>query len=390
MPVARVLVISEFFPHAANPHAGIFVHQQLQHLRSAEVVAVLAPAMRYPPLARYAHLARIAPHGHSRLVNGTPVTFVALPYLPLLAEHYLPQLFLVKSQRVIKQHRLAFEAVHAFWAYRSGWVAARLAARACVPLILSVQGSDLNQWLHERRKRGKLLHALHAASRVLVLNRELQDKAIAAGVARENICLVPQGVDVERFAPREPTLRRELQQRWPGHFVYVCIANHFHVKGIDVLLQALALGATSLAVIFVGEGPETAQLQRLAASLKIASRVYFAGAQPPEDIPDWLNAADAVVIPSRSEGGPAVLLEALACGKPVVATRTGMVPEVLADSTCGLKVPPADPQALSAAMMELTRRSWDHHAIRERALHYAWPEISAQISNTYREVISYA
>ena len=157
-----------------------------------------------------------------------------------------------------------------------------------------------------------------------------------------------------------------------------------------MLLHALALVPTSQAVALIGEGPETMQLQELAISLNIASRVYFAGARAPEEIPDWLNAADAVVIPSRSEGGPAVFLEALACGKPVVATRTGMMPEVLADSTCGLMVPPEDPRALSVAMTELPRRKWNHNAIQQRALQYAWPEIGAQISNTYREVVTHA
>ncbi|MGH7255618.1 MAG: glycosyltransferase, partial [Nitrospirales bacterium] len=104
----------------------------------------------------------------------------------------------------------------------------------------------------------------------------------------------------------------------------------------------------------IGTGPLRKEYEGLASRLGIASAVHFLGARP--DVPDCLGAMDVFVLPSRNEGMGRALVEAMAAGRPVVATRVGGVPAVVEDRRSGLLVPPANPDALAAALDELLRR----------------------------------
>lgn len=122
------------------------------------------------------------------------------------------------------------------------------------------------------------------------------------------------------------------------------------------LIDAAALLAPSwpdLRVAIVGDGPLLPALRDRAAVLGIAGRVHLPGFR--DDVPDLLPALDAFAFPSREEGLGSALLEAMAAGVPVVATRAGGIPEVVRDGVDGLLVPPADPPALAAALDRILR-----------------------------------
>lgn len=387
MAKPRVLIISEFYPHAAETYAGVFVREQISHFKSCEVAAVIAPAVQYPPLPRYRRLRAVQPAAGMQQEAGYPVIRVPVRYLPVIAESFACMEFYRRTATAIAQHRLAFDLIHAHWAYRSGFVASTLAQKFARPFVLTAQGSDIHTWLFERRKRAKILSALRAAKAIIALNEGLRNTILAQGVAKNKLHLIPQGVDCEGYKPSSFKTNNLRPAASEPAFLCLCVANHYRVKGVDILLHALTLTDQKINLLLVGAGPETAALKSLAHELGLGARVTFAGAQPPEAIPDWINAADAVVIPSRNEGGPAVLLQAMACGKPVVSTAVGMVPAVITDERLGLTVPVDDTQALAAALERVRTMSWDASHIREQVLSFSWPNISARIENVYRAVL---
>ena len=116
--------------------------------------------------------------------------------------------------------------------------------------------------------------------------------------------------------------------------------------------------------MLVGAGGERARLERLAREAGIEAGVFFLGALPQRQVADWIAAADLLCLPSHSEGSPNVVVEALASGVPVVATRVGGVPDLVADGVNGLLVPPADAHALSAALDEALRRAVEYRRAR--------------------------
>lgn len=168
--------------------------------------------------------------------------------------------------------------------------------------------------------------------------------------------VIPNGVDAERLlreaaAPPDGPLPEE-----PPHaFVALVPATLARRKGQDVLLRALvrlpAATPRPLRVWLAGDGPDQAALRRLAARLGLGARVRWLGRR--RDVFPLMARADAVVLPSRTEGHPLALLEAMTLGRAVLATAVGGVPEVVADGRTGLLVPPEDPDALAAALARL-------------------------------------
>ena len=106
---------------------------------------------------------------------------------------------------------------------------------------------------------------------------------------------------------------------------------------------------SSLDVIFVGDGKLGIELRSRVQQLGLNDTIQFAGRRPPDEVPSWMAAADLLCLPSRREGCPNVVLEALACGRPVVASNVGGVPELLSEQN-GIVVPPDNPDRLAAGM----------------------------------------
>lgn len=153
----------------------------------------------------------------------------------------------------------------------------------------------------------------------------------------------------------------------------ICVARLEHYKGIDVLLRALALlqaEGIHLTMRIAGDGAERGALESLARTLGLRD-VQFAGAVAPDRVGDELRTADLMILPSRGEGLPLAIIEAMAYGLPVVATRVGGNEEVVEDGVTGLLVPPEQPEALATAIVRLVRDHEARHRMADAARH-AW------------------
>lgn len=173
--------------------------------------------------------------------------------------------------------------------------------------------------------------------------------------------------------------------------VFVAVARLDYIKGLDVLLEAMAqLGDTAKTVdlVIIGDGPERSSLENLAASRNL-SRVRFLGARG--DVQFLLAAFDGLLLPSRSEGLPLAVLEAMANSVPVLATPVGEVPAVLAHGEAGMIASGNDPRAFSRALEEFIVRADLREQFRERGLHrvraeYSFEAMSDRYDELYREV----
>ncbi|MCA1829743.1 MAG: glycosyltransferase family 4 protein, partial [Myxococcales bacterium] len=168
-----------------------------------------------------------------------------------------------------------------------------------------------------------------------------------AGVPRERIHSIPNGVDTAHFRPASLEERAELRRTLglPPRPTIVYAGRLARVKGIDVLLDAWPRFEGKAQLCLVGGGEDEGVLRAQAAKLR---GVHFVG--PVRDAAPWLRAADAGVLPSRSEGLSVALLEAMSCGLPMVATAVGGSAGAIDDGIDGLLVPPEDPAALAIAL----------------------------------------
>lgn len=205
---------------------------------------------------------------------------------------------------------------------------------------------------------------------IIVLSSRMKDYPIAHNFPLPDIQLIPNGVDITRFHPLQPQVLGDDYKQplalpstsvstpatGPKAWTVVCVARLNFEKGIDVLLHAwhlVHMEAPQAHLLVVGDGPLLAQLQRMAQELAISDCITFARTQ--YDIPAQLNRGSIAVLPSRSEGMPNAILEAMACGLPCVATRVSGSEDLIQHGENGLLVDVYDYQAMAQAILTLLR-----------------------------------
>jgi len=245
------------------------------------------------------------------------------------------------------------DACIAFFGIPCGPAAWLLKLLCGVPYIVSLRGGDVPGFqpydlAGYHRVTGPLIRFLWRGAAHVVANSQGLAALARQSAGQTPIRMIPNGVDTARFTPAESR-----EEGGPVRLVFV--GRVVHQKGLDVLLSALAKlpSEADYALTIVGDGPLRGALTEQAASLGVLPRLRFAGWAGREEMPELLRRADLFVFPSRDEGMPNAVLEAMAAGLPVVATRISGNEEVVADGETGLLVPPDDPDALAGALAGL-------------------------------------
>jgi starch synthase len=229
---------------------------------------------------------------------------------------------------------------------------------------------------------------LKAATRVIAVSEHEAACLLRMGVARDRIRVIPNGVDVEEFAGVGTRRDRE---GLVGLFVGRLDPDQ---KGLDVLIRAMAMLPRSppLRLRLVGEDWGGAELLRqLAQRLGVADRLSYIGKLSRSELVKEFAEADFLVLPSRFEPFGVVILEAMAAGLPVIASRVGGIPEIVAEGRTGLLVEPDSPDALAESLEHLSQDESLRHsmgrAARERVEEYAWDSIVPRILSVFVEAL---
>ena len=300
----------------------------------------------------------------------------------------LMQLCEVRNINVLHSHNVRAN-IHARVAGKRAGVPARVST-----IHNSVYHYDV-PWLNQRLYALAERLTLRWCDRVIAVSEGIaQELRSRYGLPADRITVVPNGVDPERLQAR--VSREEVRAKAavpPQATVLLQVGRLTPQKGFDVLFKAVAGIAgrfPDLVVLVVGEGPLRAELEGLARQLQITPAVRFLGHR--EDVADLLNAADLVTLASRSEGMPYTLLEAMGCGRAVVATRIGGIEEVIKEEGTALLVPTEDPEALAGAIVELlddrARAAEVGTAAREYIMaHHTAAGMVAQVQSIYRDLL---
>lgn len=381
------VVFAKLFPNPAEPYRGIFVADQARATASAIDWAVVAPV---PWVPRFAAKLFNKPYvrGHATF-DGRPLLRPRYPVMPkrMLYATVAP-LIALAARPAFERACSAVDArfVHAHDLYPSGAAARRLCARKGLPYVLTVHGLDLYSNLENHRWRAEIVAAGRSAEAIVCVGSRLaRDCVTELGVDPRRVLVIPNTYDTERFVACERT-RDAAQTR------IVTLGRLSHEKGHDVLLQAFSrilVSEASATLTLIGDGPQRAALEQLTANLGIASRVSFTGTLLGEQVPAVFQESDIFVLPSREEGFGVALIEAMATGLPVVATRSGGPQDIVTEND-GLLVDPGDAAGLADAMLSLIRNmdSFDGAAIAQRTAERFSPEsVGGRLSQLYLQVL---
>jgi len=381
----RITVVTSYFPTSSRPYGGNSAFQTLRLLKPHASIAVVCPMERYLniPGLKPARYAPADPHWQPPEFHAT---YVPCPVIPIVTRPFngwvcarllLPHVRLTRPDLILN-----------YWLYPDGYAAVRIGRELGVPVIVGAIGSDIrmrNDPITVRLVNQTMLQA----GAVITVSEELRQQAIARGIPANKVTAIRNGCDPSVFHPGDRAAAREQLGCDASSQLIVYAGNLLDTKGLGELMQAfleLAAFRPQLRLAIVGQGPYGEALARRVASAGMEGRVILPGRCDATGIARWMRASDVFCLPSYSEGCPNVVVEALACGRPVVSTNVGGIPELVKE-TCGLLVPPRDAAALRGALDAALSKQWDSAEI-ARASTRSWEAVADETLAVCRRVLA--
>ena len=387
----RLLTFSTLYPNAVTPQHGIFVETRLRHLVASGRVEtrVVAPVpwfpLRHAAFGEYARHAAVPAAEERHGLRVTHPRYVQLPTVGMtMAPFTLAHTALRAARRLIAEG-YDFDAIDAHYFYPDG-VAAVMVGRALgKPVVVTARGTDVNLIAQHAVPRRMILEAARGSAAMVTVSAALKDRLIDLGAAADKITVLRNGVDLALFHPQGRSAARAAFGM--TRFSLVSVGNLITTKGHDLAVQALAR-LPDAQLLIAGRGPDEARLRALAQGLGVADRVAFLGTLPQERLQQLYCGADCLVLASVREGWANVLLEAMACGTPAVASNVGGTPEVVAAPEAGVLMTERSADGVARAVSALRGRLPCRAATRRYAERFSWDETTAGMLALFGKVVA--
>lgn len=381
----RVLTFTTLFPNQLNPTNCIFVYHRMSHFarRPGNEVVVVAPVPYFPswfPSSKWHSLSQVP--RQERL--GNLLTYH--PRYPLVAGLSMPLhgwlLFLGSLALVRRLHQeKKIDFIDAHYVYPDGFAAVLLGKCLGVPVTVSARGTDMNLFPSFRLIRPMIRWTLQRVAGGIGVCTPLKDAMLHYGLAPEKAAVIGNGVEVTQFFAVDRAAARERLSLPQDAEIIVSVGGLIERKGYHFLIPAVAEIVSRhprLRLCIVGAGPWKARLQELVKAHGLSDRVVLAGVQPNDELRYWYSAADISSLNSSREGWPNVILESMACGTPVVATRVWGVPEVITSPDIGVMVG-QNVSSIAEGLDSALSKSWDRQRIEQHARQRTWNVVAEEL-----------
>lgn len=347
----RVLSIATLFPDAARPNFGLFVERSLRALAAQPGIelTVVAP-VGLPPFPLSLHKRYRALRGLPRTEswNGLTVHRPRFALIPRVGARFTPA---TAARAVLSAVRgQSFDVVDAQFFYPDGPVAMRVADTLGLPFSAKARGADISHFGHHPATAPQLLAAADRAAGLLAVSNSMRGEMAAIGIAPAKIAVHYTGIDGARFSPGDRAAARAALEMESAPAI-VTVGALIARKGQALVIEALP-ALPDVHYWLAGAGEEEGRYRALAQKLGVESRVHFLGPVANAELPQLYRAADAVVMPSVSEGLANAWVEALACGTPIVISGAGGAAELVSSPIAG-RIVQRTPGAIAEAVQAI-------------------------------------
>ncbi len=386
----NLLTYTSLYPNSIQTRHGIFIENRIRQLVASGKVttSVLSPVPWFPLksdlFGNYQQFALIPVHEQR---YGIDISHPRFPLIPKIGMSVSPWLMAAATYRIAKSLFVnnQFQVIDAHYFYPDGVAATLLGQWLGCPVVISARGTDINLIPDYRLPRQMIVWAAEHAKAIITVCQSLKDRLVSLGVSKQKITVLPNGVDAQLFQPGDREKLRKQHDLTRPTLLYV--GNLIPLKGVDLIIQALAKLPDHLLIV-VGAGTEQTRLVKLAARLQVSDRIRFVGTLSQQQLVEYYTIADILLLPSSREGCANVLLEALSCGTPVIATAVGGSPDIITDPSAGLLIEQRTADALITAIQQLSAKLPDSQIVRDYAQRFSWSPIIKQQIDTYQTVIN--
>jgi glycosyltransferase involved in cell wall biosynthesis len=380
MTTLRLLTFSTLYPNDKQPNHGIFVENRLRHLVANGRVSctVVAPVPWFPSESpRFGTWALFAGVRHIERRHGLTVWHPRYPVIPKLGMSIAPYLLyrgVLPTIRRILDTGERIDAIDAHYMYPDGVAAAWLGQRFGIPTVVTSRGTDVNLIPRHAIPRRLIRGTIADAAALIAVSAAIKSALVDLGAPSKKVTVLRNGVDTALFRPMERSAARAALglTRLTLLSVGLLIERKGHHRIIEAMTQL-----PDFELLIVGEGPERDRLAAQIDRLGLTARVRLLGSRPHAELPALYSAADALVLASSREGWPNVLLEAMACGTPVIASNIWGNPEVVGDAEAGVLMEQNTPDGVAAATRRLFANLPVRSLTRAYAERFSWDDTTA-------------
>ncbi|MGB7998260.1 MAG: glycosyltransferase family 4 protein, partial [Photobacterium halotolerans] len=380
----KILTISTLYPNASNPRHGIFVETRLRQLKKhypQTDITVIAPVpwfpFSHPVFGQYSDYASV-PFTESRY--GIRIYHPRYLVIPKLGMSLTPSTLarsLHKQIARLMQQGFDFDLIDGHYFYPDGVAIASVASTLNKPFTMTARGTDINLIPAYPKARKRIQQVLSVSNHNLAVCEALRQSMIELGAVPDKVSTLRNGVDLELFSfsdeSQQPALRQALNL--PVNVpVILSVGLLIERKGHHLVIEALRHIPDALLLI-AGTGPKAKALSALAKQHGVAQRVRFLGKLSQEELSAYYGAADLLALASDREGWANVLLEAMACGTPVVATNIWGTPEVVRKPQAGTLVE-RNVTAIAEGIRQLLKKPFSRADTRHYAEQFDWSATS--------------
>jgi glycosyltransferase involved in cell wall biosynthesis len=308
----------------------------------------------------------------------------------------------VNAYKTFKQTIKNCDLVHAHGhVYMASCLAGIIAKKYNKPFIVTQHNTfiDYQSFLNVVEQVNDFLvgkSVLKNADKIVTVSNQTKKYVLKLGADKTKTSVIYNGVDVDTFQPANKTKNRQTLGLLQKRKIVFSVRRLVYKNGLDTLMQSVPLVAQQhpdVLFIVAGKGPSRKLIENRIKELKIENNIQLAGFVPDELLPTYYGAADTFVLPSASgEGLPLVLLEAMSCGLPVIATTVGGTPEIVAHNKNGVLIPPKNPQAMAKAITELLSNPNLEQKLGKQARHnveerFSWEQNVRQLETIYKKFL---
>ena len=318
---------------------------------------------------------------------GIEISHPRFPRIPKIGMSVAPMLMALALRKELRQRdrESAFDLIDAHYFYPDGVAAALLGRWLDKPVVITARGTDINLIPEYTIPRKSILWAAEQCAGMITVSDALRDRLLELGVDARKVRTLRNGVDLDFFRPLPDRagIRTRLGISGP---TLLSVGHLIERKGHHLVIEALA-SLPGLSLVIAGSGEMRDELERLTSSHGVNDRVWFAGALSHEELVEYYNAADALVLASSREGMANVILESIACGTPVVGTPIWGTPEVISDRRAGVLTADRTPAAIVAAVQSLLADLPKRVDVRDFAMRFSWENTTQGQLDVFRNAL---
>ena len=390
----NVLLVTNLFPTPVDSERGVFTLQLVKRLSAICNVTVVCPLPYFPKinlLKKFEKHYQFSLVPNEYTIDGIKVYSPKYLLIPKVSESKHDFLMSLGLRRCIKRlhKKIKFDAVNSQWLYPDS-CSTDLAIRDLnLPHIPTGLGCDVNHDLHDDKKKTKIRAMLDRATAITVVSNSLKEELIESGFLSDKITVIPNGIDFGQFNVLDKkSCRNELDISSDTPAI-LYVGRLSHEKCISSLIDAaaeLSNRGHTFNLFIVGDGPLENELKEQSNRLNLNNCVHFIGKVEHHEVSKWMGACDYFCLPSLREGCPNVVLEALGCGRPVIASKVGAIPDVVNKDT-GILFEPNNVTEITSAFESAFKEKWDAETISGSVKKLSWEYAAENYLNVFKSAI---